>query len=74
MKHYGPSREPKRKEPIIMELGMTGLGRIRNAMVQRLPEDSERRVVYNLQTQFQSELVSAGAIGLTSREYFVNQL
>jgi 6-phosphogluconate dehydrogenase (decarboxylating) len=73
MKHYGPSREPKRKEPI-MELGMTGLGRIRNAMVQRLPEDSERRVVYNLQTQFQSELVSAGAIGLTSREYFVNQL
>jgi 6-phosphogluconate dehydrogenase len=57
-----------------MELGMIGLGRMGNNMVQRLMRAGHQCVVYDIHAEAVQILVSNGAIGASSLEEFVNKL
>jgi 6-phosphogluconate dehydrogenase len=57
-----------------MQLGMVGLGRMGNYMVQRLMRDGHECVVYDAKTENVTDLVGKGAVGSGSLEEFVSKL
>jgi 6-phosphogluconate dehydrogenase len=57
-----------------MELGMVGLGRMGNNMVQRLMRGGHQCVVYDLYAEAVERLAKDGAIGAASLEEFVGKL
>ncbi len=57
-----------------MEIGMIGLGRMGNNMVQRLLRAGHQCVVYDLHPQAVSALVNEGAVGTISLEDFSRKL
>jgi 6-phosphogluconate dehydrogenase len=57
-----------------MQLGMVGLGRMGNYMVQRLMRDGHECVVYDAKTENVTDLVGKGAVGSASLEEFVSKL
>ncbi|TCU15693.1 phosphogluconate dehydrogenase (NAD(+)-dependent, decarboxylating) [Rhizobium sullae] len=57
-----------------MQLGMVGLGRMGNYMVQRLMRDGHECVVYDAKPESVADLVGKGAVGSGSLEEFVSKL
>ena len=57
-----------------MELGMIGLGRMGNNMVQRLMQAGHQGVVYDIHPEAVQSLVKEGAVGADSLEDFVKKL
>jgi 6-phosphogluconate dehydrogenase len=57
-----------------MQLGMVGLGRMGNYMVQRLMRDGHECVVYDARPESVADLVGKGAVGSGSLEEFVSKL
>ncbi|MEK1875400.1 MAG: phosphogluconate dehydrogenase (NAD(+)-dependent, decarboxylating) [Rhizobium altiplani] len=57
-----------------MQLGMVGLGRMGNYMVQRLMRDGHECVVYDARPESVADLVGKGAVGSASLEEFVSKL
>ncbi|MBZ9791428.1 decarboxylating 6-phosphogluconate dehydrogenase [Rhizobium sp. 3T7] len=57
-----------------MQLGMVGLGRMGNYMVQRLMRDGHECVVYDAKPESVADLVGKGALGSASLEEFVSKL
>ena len=57
-----------------MQLGMVGLGRMGNYMVQRLMRGGHECVVYDAKPESVTELVGLGAEGSASLEEFVSKL
>ena len=57
-----------------MQLGMIGLGRMGANLVRRLMRDGHSCVVYDVSAQAVKDLESAGAVGSSSLEDFVNKL
>ena len=57
-----------------MELGMIGLGRMGNNMVQRLMRAGHRCVVYDIHSPAVEALAKEGAVGTTSLEDFARKL
>jgi 6-phosphogluconate dehydrogenase len=57
-----------------MQLGMVGLGRMGNNMVQRLMRNGHECVVYDTKPESVADLVDLGAVGSASLEEFVSRL
>jgi 6-phosphogluconate dehydrogenase len=57
-----------------MQLGMIGLGRMGNYMVQRLMRGGHECVVYDARPESVAELTGLGATGSASLEEFVSKL
>ncbi|MDM9620184.1 6-phosphogluconate dehydrogenase (decarboxylating) [Rhizobium sp. AC44/96] len=57
-----------------MQLGMVGLGRMGNYMVQRLMRGGHECVVYDAKPESVADLVGRGAVGSASLEEFVSKL
>ena len=57
-----------------MQIGMIGLGRMGNYMVQRLMRGGHECVVYDARPESVAELAGLGATGSASLEEFVSKL
>src|SRR4029077_21241520 len=62
------------RRPLVMQLGMVGLGRMGANMVRRLMGDGHECVVYDVRPDSVAALEQEGAVGSDSLESFVGKL